>query len=160
MQMGEDRTGAGPLVRPRGLGEVVLRVDDLDRSIAFYRDVLGLSLLRRFGDAIAFLQVDMGLEGHARIVGLFRHDQPSSRSGKPDWLVPAPERTPSLHHFALEIPLAEFAAAHAALTAAGFAPNRRDHGWIGWRSLYLSDPDGHVVELVACDPSLLEAGEG
>lgn len=146
----------GPLVRPRGLGEVVLRVANIDRSIAFYRDVLGLSLLRRFGDGIAFLQVEVGLEGHARIVGPFRHDQPSSRRGQPGWQRPAIQASPSLHHFALEIPLAEFAAADAALTAAGFAPNRRNHDWIGWRSLYLSDPDGHVVELVACDPGLLE----
>jgi catechol 2,3-dioxygenase-like lactoylglutathione lyase family enzyme len=34
-------------IRPLGVGEVVLRVADLHRSIEFYRDVLGLLLIHR-----------------------------------------------------------------------------------------------------------------
>ncbi len=42
---------------PPGLriGHVHLRVSDLDRSIGFYRDVIGLELVRRLGTGAAFL---------------------------------------------------------------------------------------------------------
>jgi catechol 2,3-dioxygenase len=140
------------LVHPRGLGEVVLRVSDIPRAIGFYRDVLGLEILQNFDNRIVFLKVDSGLEGHDRIVGLFRNDQPSNRAGTA-WREPD-IGAPTLHHFALEIPLSEYHAALDALTRHGFAPNTYDHRWIGWRSIYITDPDGNIVELVAADPSI------
>lgn len=44
-------TPATPIVRT--LDHVYYWVSDMDRSVAFYRDVLGLSLVRRDGDAWA-----------------------------------------------------------------------------------------------------------
>ena len=131
---------------------MVLRVSDMPRAIAFYRDVLGLGVLRTFDDRIAFLKVESGFEGHERIVGLFRNDQPSNRAGA-HWVEPDPH-APTLHHFALEIPLSEYQASLDALTDAGFKPNTYEHTWIGWRSIYVTDPDGNIVELVAVDPSI------
>ena len=143
-----------PLVNPRGLGEVVLRVRNMPRAIGFYRDILGLSLLRAFDDRIAFMKVESGFEGHERIVGLFRVDQPSNRAAT-EWVEPDPHAS-TLHHFALEIPLSEYQASLDALTRAGFAPNTYEHRWIGWRSIYITDPDGNIVELVAVDPSICD----
>jgi catechol 2,3-dioxygenase len=143
-----------PLVNPRGLGEVVLRVRNMPRAIGFYRDILGLSLLRAFDDRIAFMKVESGFEGHERIVGLFRVDQPSNRAAT-EWVEPNPH-APTSHHFALEIPLSEYQASLDALTRAGFAPNTYEHRWIGWRSIYITDPDGNIVELVAVDPSICD----
>ena len=37
------------------IGHVHLKVSDLDRAIAFYRDVIGLSVTQRYGDQAAFL---------------------------------------------------------------------------------------------------------
>jgi catechol-2,3-dioxygenase len=42
---------------PTKLGHVALRVRDLDRAVEFYRDVVGLPLRGRHGDAVAFLGV-------------------------------------------------------------------------------------------------------
>jgi catechol 2,3-dioxygenase len=145
-----------PLVNPRGLGEVVVRVRDMPRALGFYRDVLGLSLLRAFDDRIAFLKVESGFEGHQRIVGLFRIDQPSNRA-ETEWTEPD-RRAPTMHHFALEIALSEYQASLDALTEAGFEPNTYEHRWIGWRSIYITDPDGNIVELVAADPSIRDVG--
>ena len=144
-----------PMVKPRGLGEIVLRVRDMPRALEFYRDILGLSLLRAFDDRIAFLKVESGFEGHDRIVGLFRIDQASNRA-ETDWAVPDPH-APTLHHFALEIALSDYQASLDALTQAGFKPNTYEHRWIGWRSIYVTDPDGNIVELVAVDPSVRDA---
>src|SRR4051794_41864546 len=37
------------------IGHVHLKVADLERAIAFYRDVLGLEVTQRYGDQAAFL---------------------------------------------------------------------------------------------------------
>jgi catechol 2,3-dioxygenase-like lactoylglutathione lyase family enzyme len=55
---------------PLGLGEVVLRVRDLDRMQRFYQDVFGLALLGRF-ERTAFLKIAAGRAGHTSIVALF-----------------------------------------------------------------------------------------
>ena len=41
----------------RGLHQVAQRVEDLDRAVAFYRDVLGLRLVARF-PGLAFFDLD------------------------------------------------------------------------------------------------------
>ena len=42
---------------PKKLGHVALRVRNLERAVAFYRDVVGLPLRSRYGDQVAFLGV-------------------------------------------------------------------------------------------------------
>jgi catechol 2,3-dioxygenase len=139
-------------IRPLGLGEVVVRVTDLQRSISFYRDVLGFPLVRIIDDAIAFLRIADGVEGHTQIIGLFSSAWPSNREGK-TWDGTDP-RLSTLHHFALEISRGDYDRVLAYLAAAGLAPNTQCHPWIGWRSIYVSDPDGNTVEFVCHDPAV------
>lgn len=88
-------------IEPLGVGEVVLRVADLKRSIAFYRNLLGFQLIRILHEAIAFMRVADGVEGHTQIVGLFSCSWPSNRERKTrDECNP---RLSTLHHFAIEI---------------------------------------------------------
>ena len=141
-------------IRPLGVGEVVLRVADLERSLAFYRDVLGFPLIRIVDNAIAFLRVAGGVEGHTQIIGLFSKDWPSNREGK-TWDGSSPRQS-TLHHFAIEISLQAHDRVLAYLVAKGLNPNTQVHGWIGWRSIYVSDPDGHTVEFVCYDRSALD----
>jgi catechol-2,3-dioxygenase len=42
---------------PTKLGHVALRVRNLERAVAFYRDVVGLPLRSRYADQVAFLGV-------------------------------------------------------------------------------------------------------
>ena len=70
----------------RGLGEVALRVTDLDRMQAFYRDVIGLELLRRFERA-TFFRLGDGFGGHTQVLALF--DRSADR---------APRTTPAEPH--------------------------------------------------------------
>ena len=136
---------------PLGLGEVVLRVGDLDGMQRFYQDVFGLTLLRRF-EHMAFLRVADGRAGHTTIVALFDQALPSPIAARPRAATEVPRTT--LHHFALEISLAEHAAWHARLQARGLAVTVAEHPWVGWGSLYVADPEGNVVELVCHDPHL------
>jgi catechol 2,3-dioxygenase len=141
-------------IRPLGIGEVVMRVTDLQRSIAFYRDVLGFPLIRVLHDAIAFMRIADGVAGHTQIIGLFDQKWVSNREGK-IWGGYSIEQS-TLHHFAIEILLGDYWKILEYLTEQELKPNVATHPWIGWRSIYVSDPDGHTVEFVCHDSSILE----
>ena len=145
--------------RPRALGEIAIRCRDLPAMVRFYGEVLGLSLLS--GDhrsGIVFFALGESHGGHTAVLALFRHDV----AGRPG-LHPTGEEAPltgarsSLHHLALALPAAEQKAAIAWLGAWGLPCRVERFGWIGWRGVFTEDPDGNTVELVAHDPSFLDA---
>ena len=140
-------------IKPLGIGEVVVRVADLDRSIAFYRDVLGFELIRVLHDVIAFMRVADGVKGHTQIIGLFSRDWPANRKGK-TWDGCEP-RLSTLHHFAIEIAFADYGRTLTYLTERGLSPDTAIHEWIGWRSIYIADPDDNTLEFVCFDRSAL-----
>ena len=137
--------------RIRALGETVLRVKDLERVKRFYADVIGLDVLREF-DGIAFLKVADGYGGHTQIIGLFHESLPvpfPKDAREPVQL----ERT-SLHHFALEIDKNDFDAELARLQRLGAEITTVEHQWCRWRSLYVRDPEGNILELVCHDAAI------
>ena len=78
----------------KGVGEIVLRVRDLDGMIAFYRRALGLELLRRVSEDIAFLRVAEGFGGHTQIVGFFATASPPiSTAGSGRAMIPRAPRS-------------------------------------------------------------------
>lgn len=117
------------------IGHVHLKVADLDRALAFYRDVLGFELTQRFGPGAAFLSAG----GYHHHLGLNVWE---SRGGRP----PAPGTT-GLYHFAILYPTrAALGDALRRLLAAGIPlDGAADHGVS--EALYLRDPDGNGVEL-------------
>lgn len=137
--------------RIRALGETVLRVKDLERVKRFYTDVIGLDVLREF-DGIVFLKVSDGYGGHTQIIGLFHESLP----------VPFPRdareavhlEATSLHHFALEIDKKDFDTELARLKQLGIELTTVEHRWCRWRSLYVHDPEGNVLELVCYDEAI------
>lgn len=82
-----------PAIDPRvRIGHVHLKVADLERSIRFYRDVLGFEVMQRFGDTAAFLSAG----GYHHHIGLNTWE---SLGGSP----PPPGRT-GLYHTAILYP--------------------------------------------------------
>src|SRR5438270_10875809 len=74
------------------IGHVHLKGADLERAIAFYRDVLGFELTQRYGDQAAFLSAG----GYHHHIGLNTWE---SRDGSP------PNRgTTGLYHLAIVYP--------------------------------------------------------
>jgi catechol-2,3-dioxygenase len=125
------------MLHPLRIGHVVLKVRDLDRSLAFYRDLLGFRVVSELSNVMIFLAAD----------GQNHHDLALLRVGQQ-----APSPVPSavgLYHVAIQ--LADFEAvraAHAILTEQGLLRGAIDHGVS--RSLYTADPDGNEIELF-CD---------
>jgi catechol 2,3-dioxygenase len=117
------------------IGHGHLKVADLDRSLGFYRDVLGFELTQRYGTQAAFLSAG----GYHHHIGLNTWE---SLGGSP----PAPRST-GLYHLAILYPdRASLADALRRLVQAGIAlDGASDHGVS--EALYLRDPDGNGVEL-------------
>jgi catechol 2,3-dioxygenase len=117
------------------IGHVHLKVADLDRSLAFYRDVLGFGVTQRFGSQAAFLSAG----GYHHHLGLNTWE---SAGGQP----PPPGAT-GLYHVALLYPtraaLAD--AARRVLKADIPLEGASDHGVS--EAIYLRDPDQNGVEL-------------
>ncbi len=120
------------------IGHVHLKVADLDRAIAFYRDVLGLSVTadgREAGFDAAFLAAG----DYHHHIGLNSFD---SAGGEP----PLPEQT-GLYHVAFVYPDREaLAGAVRGVLAHGHPIDHgTDHG--ATVSVYLADPDANGIEL-------------
>ena len=123
-------------IDPRAdIGHVHLKVADLDRAIAFYRDAFGFAVRGRFGDVIAFLAAG----DYHHHVGLNAWE---SAGG-----VPPPAGHTGLYHVAFLYPdRRELGRAVQRLLDHDHPiDHASDHG--GSVSVYLSDPDGNGVEL-------------
>jgi catechol 2,3-dioxygenase len=125
------------MLQPLRIGHVVLKVRDLDRSLAFYRDLLGFRVVSELSNVMIFLAADS--QNH--------HDLALLRVGQQ---APSPVPTSvGLYHVAIQLADWEAVrAAHALLTERGLLRGAIDHGVS--RSLYTADPDGNEIELY-CD---------
>jgi catechol 2,3-dioxygenase-like lactoylglutathione lyase family enzyme len=121
-------------MRPQHIDHVAITVSDLERSIAWYRDVLGLE--RRFQDAWGDIPTMM-CAGET-CVALFV----SERSD--EGAVERRELT-SLHHIAFRVDGENFEAARHRFRDLGIKFRPADHAIA--RSLYIADPDGHRIEI-------------
>ncbi len=138
----------------RGLGEIALRVDDLDAMQAFYENVVGLKLMKRFEHAVFFRIAD-GFGGHTQILALFDRAVAPMRSG----FFAAPFRGvdqpgSSLDHLAFEIDLSNIEPERKRLESLGVEIKSVEFAWVHWRSIFFRDPEGNMVELVAYDQTV------
>lgn len=117
------------------VGHIHLKVADLDRAIAFYRDVLGFEVQQMYGDQAAFLSAG----GYHHHIGLNTWE---SRDGSP----PPAGRT-GMYHVAFLYPdRAALARAFKAVVDAGVTiDGAADHGVS--EAIYFRDPDENGIEI-------------
>jgi catechol 2,3-dioxygenase len=130
----------------RGLGEIALRVNNLDAMQRFYEEVIGLPLLTRVPNS-AFFKIADGYGGHTQVLALFDRAQSPGYRG-------TDAATSTIDHIAFEIALTDFADERKRLEALGLQVETAEHAWVRWRSLYVTDPEGNQVELVCYDGSV------
>ncbi|MEU1206069.1 VOC family protein [Nocardia sp. NPDC005825] len=118
------------------LNHAVLFVSDVERSVAFYSEVLGFRRLPGGFPGGAFLQAEGSANDHD--LGLFQSPDPSvaHRTGRV-----------GLYHLAWEVDtLSELQRVRDALIAAGALTGASDHA--STKALYAADPDG--IEFEVC----------
>jgi diaminopimelate decarboxylase len=148
-------------VAPGGAGRLDhtgVTVSDLDRSLGFYRDLLGLPVRATGEDDGPHVAAITGLDGArirfadldaggGRLVELLQYLSPTAAAA------PAAPNVPGSGHVAIQV--ADVASAVARLREAGVTIRSSgpvaiddDGDWAGVTCLYATDPDGFTVELV------------
>lgn len=117
------------------IGHVHLKVADLERAIAFYRDVLGFEVTMRYGKQAAFLSAG----GYHHHIGLNTWESAGA--------TPPPPGHTGLYHTAFLYPdrAALAAVLHRVLAAGLSLDGAADHAVS--EAIYLRDPDQNGVEL-------------
>jgi catechol-2,3-dioxygenase len=123
-------------MKVRKLNHAVLRVRDLERSLDFYREVLGLEPVARAGKVMAFMRAPESENHHDLGLAAVGPDAP-----------PPNERGVGLYHLAWEVDEIEsLREARAALERYGTLSGASDHG--ATKSIYGYDPDGNEFEVM------------
>ena len=118
------------------LNHAVLKVRELDRSLAFYRDMLGFVEIARLGKRMAFMRAP-GSSNHHDLGFLALGPRAADAS----------EGGVGLFHLAWQVPeIEELATVRAILIECGALTGESDHG--ATKSLYGRDPDGHEFEVM------------
>ena len=117
------------------IGHIHLKVSDLEKALAFYRDILGFQITQRYGTQAVFISAG-GYHHHIGLNTWYSKDAP-----------PAPGNTCGLFHTAiLYAERKELAMALKRVTDARYPiTGASDHGVS--EAIYLDDPDGNGVEL-------------
>jgi catechol 2,3-dioxygenase len=131
-------------IQVQRIGHIVLNVSILDQALPFYRDVLGLREVGRYGGNMVFFSA----------TGSNHHDLAILEVGE-DAARPKEPYT-GLCHVALKIgnSIEELREAKSQLEKLGIPIKRIENHRVS-QSIYLSDPDGNEVELyVDDDPAI------
>ncbi len=117
------------------IGHVHLKVTDIDRSLSFYKDLLGFEITQYYGTSAVFLSAG----GYHHHIGL---NTWHSKNGGP-----APVNTAGLYHVAILYPTRkDLATILKRLTDAKYPlTGASDHGVS--EAIYLNDPDRNGIEL-------------
>lgn len=132
-------------MKANGLYHAVLYVRDLQKSAAFYRDLLGFEPIGDAfgGKAMAFRGGDH--RTHHELLLIEVGDAPH----------PGPGRRLGLYHLGIKVgdSLEELAQAKSELQDAGLSIEGESDHTVTW-SLYIRDPDGNELELYCDNPAV------
>ncbi|MFJ7724978.1 VOC family protein [Neobacillus sp. NPDC097160] len=113
------------------VGHVKVKVENLQRSIEFYKDVLGFDILEQTTST-----VKLTTDGKTSFLSL----------EQPEDVIPKQERTTGLYHFAILLPdQSALANIVVHLVGKGIRFGSSDH--LVSEALYLHDPDGNEIEI-------------
>ena len=127
----------------KGLAEIALRVNDLNKMTRFYEEVIGLEILERF-DKTVFFRIAEGVEGHVQVLALFDRSGTKGYTG-------IDSKKSTIDHIAFGISKSDYESEMKRIEALGYEVRTAYHEWVKWRSLYVTDPEGNTVEMVCYD---------
>ncbi|MFZ0532191.1 MAG: hypothetical protein WAM09_03350 [Anaerolineales bacterium] len=101
---------------------------------------------------MVFFNIAPGYGGHTQVLGLFDESLPPDHRSRQ--FTGLDGQKTSLHHITFTIGLEDFATEKERFEKLGLVVEIMEHAWMHWRSMYVPDPEGNLVELVCYDPSV------
>jgi catechol 2,3-dioxygenase-like lactoylglutathione lyase family enzyme len=123
----------------RGIAEIVLHVRSTETSLAFYRDLLGLTVISPPDfQGPTFLKAGEGNAGIPQMIVLVQLPPEAPGFQEPS----------HLHHLALEVQPDDFDHLWQRFQDHDFEARSGQHPVIPSRTMYIDDPDGNEVEII------------
>lgn len=119
------------------VGQVSLTVRDLDRSVSFYRDVLGLTETASPRETAASTAIALGAPGGRGLIELHENSNAIAK----------PRRSSGLYHFAILVPSRPALARSLRRLSEKRYPLTGASDHLVSEALYLDDPDGLGIEI-------------
>jgi glyoxylase I family protein len=136
----------------RDFSHITVRVSDMERSLAFYRDGLGLRVIFDVKLEGAGLEAVTGSKGSkGRMVGLIVPGAGRVSIELLGFDHPKSERPPQgrfTGYSNISLSVDDLDAAHAECVARGLRPLQKPVDVGGVRMFFLADPDGTAIELI------------
>jgi catechol 2,3-dioxygenase len=131
------------LRRVEGLAEIVLWVRDMEASLHFYRDLLGLEAMSPPELPNKFLKVADPGGGVPEMIVLVPHPDPADE-------FPREKTKRVLHHLAFRVGAQAYEDLRSGFSAAGVEVRTGVHPVLkSVRTFYVDDPAGNEVEIIA-----------
>ena len=131
---------SGPVLH---LAEIVLWVRDMNRALAFYRDLFGLDVISPPALPNRFLRAGPGEGPVPEMIVLVPHPEPAGA-------FPSEKPARPLHHLAFNVAADRYDELHRRCREAGLEVRGGVHPVLEHvRTFYVDDPDGNEVEVIA-----------
>ncbi|APG59842.1 VOC family protein [Christiangramia salexigens] len=134
----------------KGLGEVILRVNNMEKMKNFYQEIIGLQLIQE-SENYTFFKIAEGYKGHNQTLALFAKTNLNAFNEKFEDIN---FKKSSLHHFALEIDKKDYDEILQLCKNFQLEHTTEKFDWIKWKSIFIKDPENNVIEFVCHDSNL------
>jgi glyoxylase I family protein len=162
-----------PSLEIRGFSHVCVGVSDLERSLAFYRDGLGLRVIfdvELAGPGMESVTGEAGARGRMvgclvpggvtiELLGFAHRARPAPRPRPATGHTNVSPSRPATGYTNVSLSVSDLDAAYAALEARGVRPLQRPVEVGGVRMFFVADPDGTPIEIIEFPGGALSSAE-
>ncbi|MGB5461544.1 MAG: VOC family protein [Eudoraea sp.] len=134
----------------KGLGEIILRVKDMELMKKFYNQTIGLELINE-SENYTFFKIAVGYRGHNQTLALFDKSNLNAFNEK---FKDIKTVSSTLHHFALEIDKKDYENILNFFKKNNIEYVTEIFEWIKWKSIFIKDPESNIVEFVCYDSEI------
>ena len=134
----------------KGLGEIILRVNDMELMKYFYHKTIGLELISET-ENYTFFKIADGFGGHNQTLALFAKNNLTAFGEE---MKSIKQENTTLHHFAFEIDKLDYEEIQAFCDKLNIEYVTEIFEWVKWKSIFIKDPESNIVEFVCYDPEI------
>ena len=134
----------------KGLGEIVLRVNDMESMKKFYGKTIGFEIMYE-SDHYTFFKIADGVGGHTQSLALFAKNNLTAFGEE---LKDINQKNSALHHFALEIEKSDYEEMLTLCEKSRLEYVTEVFDWVKWKSIFIKDPESNIVEFVCHDSEI------